>query len=366
MKVEHYDKGFKIVSLAKNETVVEDLNQSELDFIYLNNGKLFLFPGNIQLIVNDATIGELNKWNNYDVFEIFENGKLINCYDDSSIDNYFFVSGKCNSNCIMCPTPDILRKTGENTDVEHLIEMAKHIPSDTVHLTVTGGEPFMIGESIFEFFEYLKYKFEETGFLILTNGRIFAVEKYVSRMKEVIPNDCIIGIPIHGASTEIHDSITQAPGSFNQTITGIKRLLAAGIRVELRWVACGLNIQDFVNMANLVVQELSGIEYVSIMATEMTGSAYVNKNQVWVPYREVFSSLEKAIDILVENAIDVKLYNFPLCTVKKRFWTLCEKSISPNKVRYAKVCDDCKMKSSCGGIFAGTFLLEKEELETVI
>ena len=67
-----------------------------------------------------------------------------------------------------------------------------------------------------------------------------------------------------------------------------------------------------------------------------------------------------------EKGTDVKLYNFPLCVVKKEFWTLCEKSISPDKVRFDETCENCKMRKACGGIFAGTISLEKGELRAIV
>jgi hypothetical protein len=114
------------------------------------------------------------------------------------------------------------------------------------------------------------------------------------------------------------------------------------------------------------LKEIPRIEYVSIIAMEMTGSAYKNRDIVWIPYKKAFELISDGVIELIKNAIDVKLYNFPLCTVQKKYWTLCEKSISPHKVRYAETCDRCSVKSVCGGIFAGTFLLEKEELEAIL
>ena len=52
--------------------------------------------------------------------------------------------------------------------------------------------------------------------------------------------------------------------------------------------------------------------------------------------------------------------------MSKEFWTLCKKSISPYKVRYSEVCDECEMKKSCGGVFAGTLSLEKGELKAIV
>ena len=68
---------------------------------------------------------------------------------------------------------------------------------------------------------------------------------------------------------------------------------------------------------------------------------------------------------LIENELDVKLYNFPLCTVDKSCWTICEKSISQNKVKYAEVCSKCAVRDACGGVFAGTYNLEKGDLKII-
>ena len=57
--------------------------------------------------------------------------------------------------------------------------------------------------------------------------------------------------------------------------------------------------------------------------------------------------------------MDVKLYNFPLCAVKKEYWVLCSKSISDYKIEYDDVCSQCKVKEICGGIFDSTKRMAK-------
>ena len=151
-------------------------------------------------------------------------------YNDKSNDNYFYITGKCNSNCLMCPSPDAARKNAPDANIFDLIDLARHIPVDTPHLTITGGEPFMVGEKIFPFISFLKEKFAHTEFLFLTNGRIFAVEKYWRKFKECAPSNSIVAIPVHGSYPEIHDQITRADNSFRQTVQGVKALLKSGIR----------------------------------------------------------------------------------------------------------------------------------------
>lgn len=362
----NYDDKYRIVSIALDQQTKTDLMDDDIDFLYVTESNILLLPKGIKLKLNIEISLLMKNVNNYDVYEIWPNGTLRKIYDETSIDNYFYVTGKCNSNCIMCPSADYSRKNASEANINSLIEIAKHIPTYTNHLTITGGEPFMAGKEIFEFFSFLRDKFETTEFLILTNGRIFAVEEYARLLWESIPQKCIVAIPIHGSCEYIHDAITRTEGSFKQTIVGIKRLLALKIRVELRLVVNNLNIDDFSTLAELIIKELPTVQYISIMAMEMTGNAFLNREQVWIPYRKAFLAIEEAIKKLIENEIDVKLYNFPLCTVKKEYWTLCEKSISPDKVRYSEVCDNCLYKKACGGVFAGTFLLEQDELEAII
>lgn len=94
----------------------------------------------------------------------------------------------------------------------------------------------------------------------------------------------------------------------------------------------------------------------------MTGNAAKNKNRVWISYPDAFRASKKAIDLLIGAGIDVELYNFPLCAVDKMYRSLCEKSISDYKIRYTERCEKCCQKDACGGMFAGTVRLSKDDI----
>lgn len=366
IKISDYSLGFKIVSLALDEEAKRDLIEDELDFLYVEDENVTLFPEEIVLNMSCSDIKWLRNRSNYDVYEIWQDGQLIEYFDNATNDNYFFISGRCNSNCIMCPSSDYSRINGIDTAVDSLILMAKHIPSNVGHLTITGGEPFIIGEQIFEFIDFLKYKFTTTEFLLLTNGRIFAVEKYANMLNETIPEKSVIAIPLHASYADLHDSITQSIGSFKQTCVGIKRLLNLKLRIELRIVISKLNIEDINRLAEYICKEFPSISYVSVIAMEMTGNAYKNREKVWIPYTQIFPKISEAIHCFISNGINVRLYNFPLCTVPKVFWNLCEKSISPEKVRYDGECMKCTYKNACGGVFSGTINMERDELKAIL
>lgn len=366
MRISNYSMGYRIVSLALDSKAEEELLARGLDVLCVRNSQTILLPGDCVLSDEQDLADRLSSLNDFDVLSVWEDGRLMRLYDDSSNDNYLFVTGQCNSNCIMCPSPIGSRKRAERAKIPELIELARHIPGDVSHLTVTGGEPFLAGEEVFSLLSYLRGHFPRTEFLFLTNGRVFALDKYVSLLNGTIPQNSLLAIPLHGSCPEVHDRITQARGSFAQTMSGLRNLLASGIPVEIRLVVSRLNVADFENIAELILTRLHGVEYVSVIAMEMTGSARTNKDQVWMTYKESFALIADSLCKLLEGGIDVKLYNFPLCTVEKRFWALCEKSISPSKVRFGKTCDGCRYHSSCSGLFAGTLRLEEDELEALV
>lgn len=366
VRLRDYGLGYRIASIALDNCSKEKLLSKDLSVIYISEESAVLLPEHIRLCADQNGLEQLRQYNNYDVVEIWENGILNRRYNDKSNGNYFFVTGACNSNCIMCPSPEATRRNVPKTNIDDLLELARHIPSDAPHLTITGGEPFLVGECIFPFIRYLKDNFPCTEFLFLTNGRVFAIDRFVNQFAENVPYNSTVAIPVHGSCDIIHDSITRADGSFQQTVRGIKKLLRNRIRIEIRIVVSRLNISDFDRIADLIISQFPGIDYVSIIAMEMTGNARKNKEQVWLPYKESFDRISGAIRRMVRNGVDVRLYNFPICTVQKSFWTLCEKSISGNKVRFGEVCDECRYKSACGGVFAGTFPLEKDELKAIL
>ena len=223
----------------------------------------------------------------------------------------------------------------------------------------------MVGKELFKLLSFCQRKSRKTEFQILTNGRIFSIQEYCDLLIQTIPEHTLLAIPIHGSTAYRHDAITQVRGSFDQTLRGLKNLHRLGVATEIRIVVNKLNNDDLKLMAKMIINELKQVMQVCIIAMEMTGSAYTNRSMIWLPYREAFYCAKEAIDLLIQAGINVKLYNFPLCTVNKRYWMLCHKSISSWKVRYIDQCDECTIHNYCGGVFSGTLPLVREELEAI-
>lgn len=301
----------------------------------------------------------------YDVVEIVNNKNIKVLYRDDSEDNAIVVTNQCNSNCIMCPDSDVVRNTKENPDIKKILEQIHCIPDDTKYITITGGEPGILKDNIFKVLSECKKCLPETEFLFLTNGRIFANTDFTNQFKENIPEFIRVAIPIYADNKELHDSITRASGSFNQTICGIKKLLERKIDIEIRVVVTKMNYKYLNNIAQFIIKEIPNIKMVNIMALEMTGNAYKNRDDVWINFDVVKDYLYQACLTIVEAGIIVNLYNFPLCCIDERLYSIAHKSISDYKIRFKKECEDCSVKQNCGGFFNSTINVKEIKVKPI-
>ena len=290
----------------------------------------------------------------YDVVEVVDKQWIKVLYRDDSDDNVIVVTNQCNSNCIMCPDADMVRQSEDNPYIEKILEHIRCIPDDTKHITITGGEPGMIKDKLMRVLEECKNDLPETEFLLLSNGRIFSNSEYAARLKESAPQYFRIAIPLYASNAGLHDEITRAKGSFQQTILGIKKLLENGTDIEIRIVVLRKNYKDLEELAKYIANDIPQVKMVNIMALEMTGNAYKNREEVWVSFEDMKEQLYNACITLLKAGVLTNLYNFPLCNIDKRLYSIAHKSITDYKVRYMEPCEECVVKEQCGGFFNST------------
>lgn len=282
------------------------------------------------------------------------NGVIRILYRDDSNDNAIVVTNQCNSNCIMCPDSDVVRNTKENPSIKKILEHIKCIPDDTEHITITGGEVGILKEDFIKVLETCKTYLPNTEFLVLTNGRVFSVGNYTEKISKVTPNNIRFAIPIYASQSKLHDEITRVQGSFKQALTGIYNLINKNIDVEIRIVVLKKNYNELENIAKFIVENIPQVKMVNIMALEMTGNAFKNKEKVWINFSDVNDYLYKACMKLIENGIVTNLYNFPLCCIDERLYSISRKSITDYKIRYKEQCEGCTAQDWCGGFFNST------------
>ena len=354
LRMNQYRGGYRIVSLARRIETAKFMGEQEYEFVLQQGQELLFYPGEEKVFLEKEEAETLENIGEYSILE-FQDYAAYVYYDACAVDNALFITNRCNSNCVMCPVSSTTRKNSTVEPVENLLKIASQIPTDAEHLTITGGEPFLLKKDIFRLFSYLKEHLNRTEYLLLTNGRVLADPEYFECFRETFPENGIVGIPIHGYDAVTHDGITRAKGSFQQTMTGLKRLMGTKIRVELRIVVSRLNLDFIQRMAEMIAKEFPGVYTVKFIGLEMLGNARMNRELVWVDYKTSFRAVQESIRYLVLHGINVGIYNYPLCCVDRSFWPLCERSITDYKIRYLPECDACRKKDICGGMFQGTY-----------
>lgn len=283
-------------------------------------------------------------------------------YRADSSDNVLLVTNQCNSNCIMCPDSEYLRKNSLIAPLPFLLDWVNHIPQGVEYLCISGGEPTLLKDDLFLLLNRCKERLPECQFLMLSNGRMFVYPGFLSEYIQNRPPGMILGIPLHSMRQDAHDFITGEEGSFQQTVAGISKLQKAGEAIELRVVVQQHNARELTELAAFIASRFPRTLRVNFMSLEMLGNALKNKDQVWIPFEDVHEPLRQACLLLIQSGIPVQLYNFPLCHLPEQLWTLTVKSISDHKVRFSSSCSECGVMDMCGGFFSTTMQLFQHEV----
>lgn len=362
-------KVIKNMSVEDKENCIQVLDNDHLD-LYEDGYRAYLFEKRPTALCLDnvnycSDVQEISTLVNYDVIEIIWDDCIKVLYRDDSDDNALVVTNQCNSNCIMCPDSDFVRNTKYMPSINKLIEHIRCIPSDAKHLTITGGEVGLLKDDLVTLLAECKRCLPDTEFLLLSNGRVFANTEFVDKICMNVPKRIRFAIPIYAEREELHDEITRVKGSFRQAVVGIKKLLARDIDIEIRIVVQKKNYQDLKKIAKFIVTELPRVQMVNIMALEMLGNAYKNKDEVWVNFLGVKNYLYEACLEIISAGIMVNLYNFPLCSLDKRLYGLAVKSITDYKVLFKEECSVCLARDNCGGFFFSTINMKDIKVEPI-
>jgi His-Xaa-Ser repeat-associated downstream radical SAM protein len=297
-----------------------------------------------------------------DIVEIYPNHTVKILFRANSDDNALVVTNQCNCNCVMCPEPAAVRDNGA-VSIEKIIKTIHLVDSLPKYLCITGGEPTILKEKLFDILDSCSERLPYTNFMLLTNARMFSYMSYTLEFNEHRPQYLTMGIPLYGSTPGIHDRITNTSGSFVQTVAGIKNLIRTGNSIELRVVVSKLNCDGLQLLSDFIICNFPNVARVSIMALEMLGNAIINKDDTWIGFDDLKEPVKQMAIKLIQNGIETYLFNFPLCFVDETLWSITLKSISDYKIRYFDECEKCAVKEKCGGFFNSTINIKELDVK---
>lgn len=149
------------------------------------------------------------------------------------------ITRKCNLNCLHCFQDKTLSKEEELTfsQIKEVLNILKR--EGTLFLTLTGGEP-LVREDFFEIANLAKN--EGFALRLLTNGTLIT-EFNIDKIEELNLIDCEVSL--YSMDEEVHDEITQTPGSHKKSLKTIFLLKERGIRTIIKTPIMKQNFPSF-------------------------------------------------------------------------------------------------------------------------
>lgn len=260
--------------------------------------------------------------------------------------NTFLVTERCDQLCIMCSQPP--KKTHD--DRFHHFERACHLAEPDAVIGVSGGEPTLFKEQLLAMIERVLARRPDLSFHVLTNGQFFEATD-IPRLR-ALPFDRVTwGIPVYAADADTHDRIVGKADAFSRLEESLAYLMLAGAAVELRTVVLAENALLLPTLARHVTARLGFVASWSIMQLESAGFARARWGRLHFAHELDFEPVGEAVDHAILHGVDVRLFNFPLCSVPSAYRPFAPASISDWKRRYAPACDGCSARMDCTGFF---------------
>lgn len=301
----------------------------------------------ISAVKNVDNISELS---NNDIVTIDTMGKINIVYDKNYRHNVIFITERCNSDCIMCPQPPVKL---EEDKFELNLKYISFIDKKTKSISITGGEPTLIGEKLFEILAAIHNRIPKANINLLSNGIKFEKIEYVEKFLHAIKQEIVIDIPLHSDIDTIHNKIVRS-NTFYKTIKGIYNLAKFNIKIGIRIVIHKMNYTRLVELSEYIYSNFPFVYHVAFIQMEPIGHAQKNLTDLWIDPIDYNKELEKAILNLHYRDIHVAIYNTQLCILPERLRRFAVQSISDWKNIYLDCCNDCTLKLTCPGFFASS------------
>jgi His-Xaa-Ser system radical SAM maturase HxsC len=293
----------------------------------------------------------------------YQHALVRSLYRINSRNNIIFATDRCNSNCLMCSQPpkdvDDSYLVGEN------LRLVSLVPPTTRDLTITGGEPTLLGDGLFDIIEACRDRLPVTRLHMLTNGRMFSYRSVAKRVAETRHPQLTLGIPLYSDHCVVHDYVVQARGAFDQTVVGLHNLARFKQKVEIRVVVHKQTFARLPQLAQFIYRNCPFAEHVAIMGLELMGYTKTNLKQLWIDPVDYQSQLEEAVRFLAAVGMNVSIYNHQLCVLPRSLWPYSKKSISDFKNIYLDECQRCSVVDECGGLFRSAEKIHSKHIAAI-
>lgn len=212
----------------------------------------------------------------------------------------------CNNNCRFC-VQGYKRNVFYKSKEEIFKELEDGRKDGAEEVVFTGGEP-TIHRNLVEAIEYAR----ELGYKniqLQTNSRLLSNKEFLKKLVDAGLTE--VAPALHGHRKELHEYLTRAPGSFDQTVKGILNAKDFGLRIVLNSVVTKPNFRYLDKMAELFIRlDVDSYQFAFVHAA---GTAWYLFEQIVPRISLVAPYMHKGLEMGEEVGITTMAEAMPLC-----------------------------------------------------
>lgn len=273
---------------------------------------------------------------------------------------------KCNSHCVMCTNSDAyIDEPDAKYSLEKHREKIAALRADPAdrgvyyrngehggYFLFTGGEPTLNPRFLALLGEY-RAAFPDWPMTLLSNGRTFCDEAFARDTLRVGGRPFAAAIPIHGPDAATHDSVTRDPGSFDETVAGLRHLLrhrGPGCELEVRIILHKRPAQWLARTLDFLASGFPAPSFdrVTLVYFESEGQAAKNFESIKLSLTECAAAVAACAPGFGRFR-EVRLYHFPLCVLPPALWPLAWRTLPRYEIRHVDACRRCAVNDLCAG-----------------
>ncbi len=268
----------------------------------------------------------------------------------------------CNNKCDFCAQGGKRLRVGRKTLAQIKAVLKRARGEGVTGVVFTGGEPTLHPDLPAAVRAARAMGYESVQ--VQTNGRRFAYYDYCLELKKAGVTE--MAPSMHGSTSEIHEGLTRAAGSFKEVVRGIMNCKKLGMYVLTNSVITSLNYRDLPELARLLVHlKVNQFQFAYV---HLVGSAWENRKWLAPRKSDVMPYLRRALDVGMAGGAGCYTEAVPFCLMKGYEQCVAERVIPEGPVSDADfyiesygdyrrnegkakgpACRACKWFASCEG-----------------
>lgn len=261
----------------------------------------------------------------------------------------FELTGACNLKCKQCYNDSGRKKT--SMTAERWKIFSKKVSNDLFSVTLSGGEPLMLGENLFELMDI--FSASDTWINIISNG--FLMNKEVAkRLSEYALG--WVEISVDSPHEEYHDYLRGVKGSWRKAVLAASYLASYNVPVCIGTCVTPKTLSNLEEMVKLA-REI-GVSNLTLTKIFASGRAYANADELILSEEETKKFLVEAAQLRA-NTKDIKI-NFTTQSIEDAL----QDDAETVNYQIPIIRPDAKMRLSCfEPIIVGDVL--EEDIQTL-